>query len=472
VSSLAGRLQLMPTFAAIAADVHHGYLRFLPLAEQLGLRALCANVARATVHTRDEAVERVVAASAALAADAVPALVALRDVGLVAKVELAVAALDQGCPPPANLEHVLATVARCSPVLVWPRSSPMAGVVRSWLEYAAAHGDDVLPEPCTWALVDPGPDEASRCNAAGASPEERLACILHEYGVVAVRRSCFEDGDEVPLADAAAASAAGPPARALRRLIASWYDGGTFRIPDAIGSTAVRTLALGFVLQDDLTCSDVHDTVFCPDIPSGAIVHHAIGTSQNPHARCDVPHRSRLRTVDLAACTSLREIDESAFFTCETLQSIVLPPSLEVIGPSAFAGCSSLVHVDASRCVELAEVKGNAFGSCPRLVSVDFGACTSLRVIGQMAFAVCTALESIRLPHSIKIIEHFAFAQCSQLVSIDLRACASLEKIGEYTFDDCQHLAAVLLPPSFDAPYSAPFFKRAGVEQLRGRVRW
>ena len=83
----------------------------------------------------------------------------------------------------------------------------------------------------------------------------------------------------------------------------------------------------------------------------------------------------------------LEEIGEGVFFST-SLQTIVIPPFVKVIGKEAFCECERLTNV------ELPE---------------------GLEEIGEWAFNRCTSLYDIVIPQFVKVIGKEAFFGCSEL---------------------------------------------------------
>ena len=139
-------------------------------------------------------------------------------------------------------------------------------------------------------------------------------------------------------------------------------------------------------------------------------------------------------------------IGDGAFRNCDTLESIVLPCTLERIGVEAFAGCSAL------RKVEFAD--DNGIGDCPLK-------------IGRRAFAGCRALAEIELPSTMhEELGDYLFEGCTSLVSATLPAvggygvfkgCTRLHEVtvGGVTFFasdwDEDYLSYVVMAARFDA---------------------
>ena len=83
-------------------------------------------------------------------------------------------------------------------------------------------------------------------------------------------------------------------------------------------------------------------------------------------------------------------ICDSAFSECESLQGIIIPPSVRLIGDYAFYNCENLEFV---------------------------GLCEGIECIGAKAFAGCNDLESLRLPQSLKTIESDSITGVQNIVS-------------------------------------------------------
>ena len=106
-----------------------------------------------------------------------------------------------------------------------------------------------------------------------------------------------------------------------------------------------------------------------------------------------------------------------AFSVCRTLETVVLPDTVKVIGLEAFLGCHSLVSIDLP---------------------------DGVTVIGPEAFSNCDRLETIRLPEGITVIDDFAFWGCSSLTAINIPA--GVTSIGEEAFWGCSSLSSISIP--------------------------
>lgn len=81
-------------------------------------------------------------------------------------------------------------------------------------------------------------------------------------------------------------------------------------------------------------------------------------------------------------------LGEGCFENCTGITTVILPDSLEEIGPSAFSGCTQL------RGIYLPD---------------------SLWAVGSEAFSGCESLEAIRIPETLFYLESGAFEGCGKL---------------------------------------------------------
>lgn len=143
----------------------------------------------------------------------------------------------------------------------------------------------------------------------------------------------------------------------------------------------------------------------------------------------------------LKAVTLPADITEVDGFGGSSIESIVIPSKVKVIGLGSFYGCKNLKTVD---------IQSNV-----------------LIEIGPLAFRDCTSLESIRLPDSVKIIGGSAFEDCTSLKSINLPNGVA---IGAYyngdgdTFSGCSSLSEIIIPEGG----KIKFHEATGDDNFRG----
>ncbi len=165
--------------------------------------------------------------------------------------------------------------------------------------------------------------------------------------------------------------------------------------------------------------------------------------------------------VEFEANSRCKYIGEYAFRWCESLQTIIIPASVETIGNEAFYYCSKLSKLTFeegsrceiisdsafSQCRELVEItipksvkiiSNYAFQSCKKLEKLSFADGSALESIGVQAFMSCQSLVSVAIPDSVTSIGDNAFAYCTSLVGATLPE--NLEILHNYVFNECEAL--------------------------------
>ncbi|MDR3187814.1 MAG: leucine-rich repeat protein, partial [Prevotellaceae bacterium] len=183
-----------------------------------------------------------------------------------------------------------------------------------------------------------------------------------------------------------------------------------------------------------------------------------------------------LINIDFAASSSLEVIGESAFSGCSMmLASVTIPASVIAIDKYAFEDCRNLSELTFAapssleaigemaffRCISLrkpvtipasvATIGNYAFRDCVNLANLTFVEPSSLEAIGEGVFYQCTSLTSVTIPASVRAINPNAFASCEKLINIDFAFPSLLESIGGYAFSGCQLLKSVTIPASVKA---------------------
>lgn len=111
-------------------------------------------------------------------------------------------------------------------------------------------------------------------------------------------------------------------------------------------------------------------------------------------------------------------IADYAFYSCETLETVSMPGTLEVIGARAFEDCFVLRSVSIPDSVTY--IGEAAFESCNSLSELTIGEGTEY--IGDLTFSWCYSLPSVQVPASVSHIGDRAFAYCSALEYIGVSA--------------------------------------------------
>ena len=145
-----------------------------------------------------------------------------------------------------------------------------------------------------------------------------------------------------------------------------------------------------------------------------------------------------------------------------SFRDIVLPPSLEVIGNSAFEKCDNLMEVNLPPNVEV--IGNRAFSECRNLANVSFP--SNLATIGESAFSECSNLANVSFPSNLATIGERAFESCERLTSIDLSSCNELREIPRQCFSICSSLEKVVLPRNLESMKEQVFFRSLSLRDL------
>ena len=213
--------------------------------------------------------------------------------------------------------------------------------------------------------------------------------------------------------------------------------------------------------------------------------------------------KSHVRNVDFSACVGLLEM-KSVFSGCTNLETLILPPSLEILtGVSdaplthitlpeslktmgAFTRCDleevvfpsslecldgygglyempRLKCIDASKATKLTQINNNHFfDNCPYVESVDFSQSpienftgfnggsdtvpqTRVMVMGGTRYPapfITNRLSKVKLPSTLKTLS--GFKNSPLLTEVDLEHCYRLEKVEG--FEGCTQLREVSVP--------------------------
>jgi len=127
--------------------------------------------------------------------------------------------------------------------------------------------------------------------------------------------------------------------------------------------------------------------------------------------------------------TEIRVVGASTFARCKKFGSdseypiIAIPPNVTSIGPEAFWGCEAMERIKFSHFNtngSLRIIKNGAFQRCKSLKKVILP--DSVQRIGPYAFGTCSSLKYIRLPPGLEKLDDGVFQFCTLLHGIDCKA--------------------------------------------------
>ncbi len=151
---------------------------------------------------------------------------------------------------------------------------------------------------------------------------------------------------------------------------------------------------------------------------------------------------SMLSFFDLSQLTSIElhsgtQIDDYAFYQCQSLQNVALASGFRSIGRFAFYQCRSLQKVVLPD--GLSTISASAFESCSSLTEINIP--SGVTEISEGAFEGCVNLEQIEIPDSVTSIGGHAFEYCTSLKSIVISFANT--NFGENVYRDCSALEKI-----------------------------
>ena len=135
-------------------------------------------------------------------------------------------------------------------------------------------------------------------------------------------------------------------------------------------------------------------------------------------------------------------LSSGTFYNCTNLQTINLPEGTKSIPEGVFNGCTSLKELAIPASVT--SITDRAFKNL-NLESVTFKG-TGITNIPLEAFYNCTKLASVNIPEGVTRIGQDAFRSCSSLSTVTWPS--TLGSIGKEAFRGCAALSSVVLPDS------------------------
>ena len=96
--------------------------------------------------------------------------------------------------------------------------------------------------------------------------------------------------------------------------------------------------------------------------------------------------------------SSVKSIENSAFYNCTALEKIIIPETVTKLGNSVFYGCIALKTVNISK--NVTELAYSVFENCTSLQSIALP--EKLESIGRDVFNTCESLTAVTLPDTVK----------------------------------------------------------------------
>lgn len=163
---------------------------------------------------------------------------------------------------------------------------------------------------------------------------------------------------------------------------------------------------------------------------------------------------SHLTEIEVTEGTT--EVPEYFMSGITSIEKVLLPEGLFVIGGNSFTGCTGITEISVPDSVT--EIGDYAFYNCVKLENFDFP--ENLVSIGWSAFRFCKALDSILLPEGLETIGRSAFSECVSVRSLDLPETLTAIETG--AFQDCTALTRVYFPAEIQSA-SIDYTASAGI---------
>lgn len=190
-----------------------------------------------------------------------------------------------------------------------------------------------------------------------------------------------------------------------------WYNAREFADRHRWRFTMADSVGLEYKLSEDGMSYIVSGIGTCTDadivIPSEYNGKPVTSISWTAFSYC-----KSLNSVVIPSSVIIIGMNE--FRDCENLTSITIPSSVGIIGDSAFEGCGGLTSISIPSGVR--KIRSAAFWKCKSLADISIS--NGVTSIGEQAFYGCSSLTSITIPNSVTIIAYSAFEDCNSLTSV------------------------------------------------------
>lgn len=148
--------------------------------------------------------------------------------------------------------------------------------------------------------------------------------------------------------------------------------------------------------------------------------------------------------IEVVIPSTVKEIGNSSFSSCESLEKIEFKGNLEKVGPNLFSGCCNLKTIvlpDDYTCIGEDMFYG-AYNSLENVTLPD-----ELETIEDGAFAWCKKLKEITVPSSVTQMGDYVFEHCYAMEEAVIEADITTLPIG--MFSNCTSLKTVVLPEGY-----------------------
>ena len=133
-------------------------------------------------------------------------------------------------------------------------------------------------------------------------------------------------------------------------------------------------------------------------------------------------------------------VGASAFAGCSKLSILTFGEELREIGNSAFEGDDKITNLRIPN--STTTIGSRAFYGCRSITAINMG--SGVRSVGASAFEGCEAFTAVRFGDYLKYLDDRAFYGCKKLTYVTLGT--NLTSIGASAFEDCYALSELTIP--------------------------
>lgn len=161
-------------------------------------------------------------------------------------------------------------------------------------------------------------------------------------------------------------------------------------------------------------------------------------------------------------------IGESAFYGCTKITSVVIPFYVTTIEANAFSGCYGMTQLTFQGGSSVKQTIGaSAFADCWALTEITFEEDSNVTEIGENAFYFVYGLVELTLPKSLEHVGAGAFSYMNNLVSVTFANGGT----GDITLEDsafyqCSKLQAIYLSDNFTRFSSSIFANCTNISKI------
>lgn len=149
-----------------------------------------------------------------------------------------------------------------------------------------------------------------------------------------------------------------------------------------------------------------------------------------------------LKNIDLGS--GVEQIDKMAFQNCKALETVIFPKQLKTLGNQVFCNCTSIKKVELNEGLEY--IGDNMFYMCTGIVEGNIP--STVKYCGYGLYYMCSALSKVTLPEGITRIPKMAFYSDTKIQKITIPSTVKvLEDYCLYSIP----ISKITLPEGLDS---------------------